>query len=74
MPDKNIESEFIEGQIIRIIEAYRTAYVEISYDKIYYIHPFTIGINFSILKKGDMIKLEISEDTSRVLGAELINK
>jgi uncharacterized linocin/CFP29 family protein len=65
---------FIEGQIVDVSIPYQLVLVRVSNGNIYHIHPNTPGVEFNKLRKGQIIRLEVTTMLTRVLSAEIIEQ
>jgi hypothetical protein len=63
---------FIEGQLVEVSTGYNIAYVKVPNGNVYNLHPDTPGIDFSKLKKSQIIELEVTTMLTRVLSARII--
>jgi hypothetical protein len=63
---------FIEGKVASIIQSEKTAYVKVPNGNVYYLHPFTPGIDFEKLKVGTKVSCEVTEKLARVFSAKII--
>jgi len=63
---------FIEGKIVEIISSDTLAIVKVVNGNIYHLHPWTPGIDFSSLRKDQMVLLEVTRLLTRVLSAKVI--
>ena len=65
---------FVEGQIVDFSIQYGVAYVKVQNGNVYNIHPNTPGINFEKLRKGQIVRLEVTTRLTHVLSACIVNK
>jgi len=63
---------FIEGQVVEVSTGYNIAYVKVPNGNVYNLHPTTPGIDFSKLKKSQIVELEVTTMLTRVLSARII--
>jgi hypothetical protein len=65
---------FIEGQVVDFSIPYHIAYVKVVNGNIYHLRPDTPGIDFSKLRKNQIVRLEVTTMLTRVLSATIIEK
>lgn len=65
---------FIEGQLVDILISNMIALVKVPNGNIYHLHPETPGIDFSKLKKTQIISLEVTTKLTRVLSASILDR
>jgi len=64
---------FIQGEVVEVSTPYGIAYAKVVNGNVYHLHPWTPGIVFGDLKKGDLVALEVTTMLTRVLSASKIN-
>lgn len=65
---------FIDGHVVEFSILHDIAYVKVVNKNVYHVYPNTPGIDFSRVKIGQKIRLEITTMLIRVLSAYIIEE
>ena len=65
---------FIEGRITEVSKSASTAYVKVVNGNVYHLTPYTPGIDFDSLERGQIVRLEVTLLLTRVLSAEVLDQ
>lgn len=65
---------FVEGVVAGINEHEKTAYIKHKNGNVYHVFPFTPGIEFSELKIGVRVSIEITNVLTKVYSARIVRE
>jgi hypothetical protein len=63
----------IIGTVAKVPEGAGIAYAKVQNGNVYYLYPHTPGLDFSKLKVGQIIELEVTNEVTRVFSARILD-